>query len=1259
MVPSFSVYPKFVPDQVLTSGDLNSLFSYLDEQGRLTRTRLIGIGIVCGLQVKFTADPASVTITKGCGVTSKGYLVVFDEDKVYTHYKDYDKTKPEVYDKFENVDPLDQLCIVEDDDEEDDEDEDRKPLTPEYLNNKVVLIFVELPEKHNKNCDPNSCDDKGNHIHVRFIPMLVDKDDATQFLPVIGEEGEATALSLPEIRMPRFDVASTSLNGSKQLFSAYLKIFRPQDKFLERTGNALLNAYTTLKPLFPGTDDENDDLFELETDYDFLLDGNMDKSNLLNIQYYYDFFSDLISAYNELRQKAHASVCVCCPDENTFPRHLMLGEAIGFDEQSSAFRQRFISSPLFCRCEEDSDVLRELLKKIIAMLKNVSIPPHLVPSKPGLRRLEELRTRAALNPGTLPVVVTPSILGKEFLSEKAIPFYYKTKGSNEPYLFKLWNPERTKRKTERQILSYRSYEYRNPSDDFVKNPLMYDLEPYNFFRIEGHIGKQFDDVLGAVSKIRNDNRLPFNIVALGSDFPTALAIFTSQVAKNNWATIFSFVTKYPCYFEDLLSMYLDITARHSCCTAKSASDLLNVGVKGAQVAADVKKVKLENKAFLRAKLDYDAVPGTVAFTYKEMVDSGVIKERFSAGILPAAVTGDKPASASLAAIANKINLLSETIPDDINEFDFDDFDNRHEDFAETATAMRKSFTPKFVADNFEGIAVEALAAKTDPSCLRCIKVEMDTLMVEFVARALQLIKLEHLEFYLNANPGIQHKAGVPTGGTFIIVYHEKKIRKVDLPGLNLPIAILDRETVSVARSARPTGGSEKIAAAALAKTKLDLLIKDLSVKEDDDTTFNEAFSTIENGVVIADFYLPYLCGSDCLPVQATPPAPDKSVVADAGQDQTITLVTEESGLQHAATNLEGKASGPDAGKLESVWKEASNDASVKFEDIHKLNTKVDFSKAGKYTFELTVTDSVGGGTAKDEMEITVNRRESQPLTVNAGGDITIALPVNRVNLTGSVTNPDGGTLDILWDISEGPNRPAISSPNSLSTSVTGLVQGNYRFKLTVKDEEHIPASGEVKVTVLPKDCGNLSTIRTSFQVFATGASQDQILELTRRFQSLNDIASFFKAVGDNDVSNLSSEKQLDFFQAERINERLVNWLVGLSQIIKDSDRSVIHALSLKLYAVLVQLGIYIVCSKNEDFDKERITMIKPFLQMESDTNIWGLNIKQGGFLKVRTAEVKEVINIIAAELAKIIANGEATTTKPGYATILKKISNNI
>ena len=79
-------YIVFEPDQILTNDHLNELFNYLDQQNRWTRNKLIGIGIVCGLDI--IQHTGIIEITKGCGVTSQGYLILQDTSH-YAYYMPY------------------------------------------------------------------------------------------------------------------------------------------------------------------------------------------------------------------------------------------------------------------------------------------------------------------------------------------------------------------------------------------------------------------------------------------------------------------------------------------------------------------------------------------------------------------------------------------------------------------------------------------------------------------------------------------------------------------------------------------------------------------------------------------------------------------------------------------------------------------------------------------------------------------------------------------------------------------------------------------------------------------------------------------------------------------------------------------------------------------------------------------------------------------------------------------------------------------
>ena len=206
MIPTAanSDYPKFVADQVLTSDNLNDLFGYLDEQGRMTRTNLSGIGIVCGLKVKTAADGSSITISKGVGVTSSGYLVTVPEI-TYTKRTTniFDAVKCEYYSKFVNIAAKTQLFNLWELKQEA-ATEGTTLLNNTFLTDgeKIVLIFVELLEENNKNCDPNSCDDKGVKVTVNFRPLLVEKANVAGLLSGAGA-GANPWLTLPELTMKR------------------------------------------------------------------------------------------------------------------------------------------------------------------------------------------------------------------------------------------------------------------------------------------------------------------------------------------------------------------------------------------------------------------------------------------------------------------------------------------------------------------------------------------------------------------------------------------------------------------------------------------------------------------------------------------------------------------------------------------------------------------------------------------------------------------------------------------------------------------------------------------------------------------------------------------------------------------------------------------------------------------------------------------------------------------------------------------------
>ena len=347
MTPEHTIFPEFVPDQVLTSDHLNDMFEYLDEQGRMTRTNLIGIGIVCGLQIKTVGN--TITITKGVGVTSEGYLIRQETDMVYTAFKSYDALKEEYYNKFVNtgLNPKTQkFDLLELKENATETGSSLLSVIPAGLNQYVVLLFVELLHNQNKNCDPNSCDDKGINIAATIRPLLIFKNE-THLNSLLGATGNPLNFSpfygLPEVKMPRYNVPNSfNLVESEDVLKVYVSILNPT--FLQKVQDTLTLAHTTFSG-FLGTTGTNP-FTGLKSSFNFISSLST-KNQILHLQYYYDIFSDLLLAYDEFRKLGNGILSTCCPNTSLFPRHLLLGEAVPTTTMISNYRHYFIYSPLF------------------------------------------------------------------------------------------------------------------------------------------------------------------------------------------------------------------------------------------------------------------------------------------------------------------------------------------------------------------------------------------------------------------------------------------------------------------------------------------------------------------------------------------------------------------------------------------------------------------------------------------------------------------------------------------------------------------------------------------------------------------------------------------------------------------------------------------------------------------------------------------------------------------------------------------------
>ena len=125
------VYPYFEENQVLSAQNLNDLVNYLINEDGLTRSYLNGVGIVCGLSPSISEEGDAILVSKGFGITSLGLLIRIDEDLRFTHYNEGVNIEPSQFLRNCNIN---------------DEIDDGCSFKPAIVNNESIEV-VELVEE--------------------------------------------------------------------------------------------------------------------------------------------------------------------------------------------------------------------------------------------------------------------------------------------------------------------------------------------------------------------------------------------------------------------------------------------------------------------------------------------------------------------------------------------------------------------------------------------------------------------------------------------------------------------------------------------------------------------------------------------------------------------------------------------------------------------------------------------------------------------------------------------------------------------------------------------------------------------------------------------------------------------------------------------------------------------------------------------------------------------------------------------------------
>lgn len=526
-------YPVFEGSQVLTSEQLNDLFNYLDQQNRYTRSKLIGIGVVCGLNVSAEVD--SVNLSKGIGITSDGFLIRMPDCKMryrrqyalpggvfYDPFGDFDDDG--VYSQDEDINLYELLSSVPSEGLYEEIDND-------FLNDKYMLIYLECFDRDPRSCLGKNCEDLGKEriftirklaVNQSGLIKILEKKDGTIGNPFFT----SSSLKFIDLQKPLFQPDSVECASYEGFTNHYIDIIKGNENVenvfellfgVGRNNGLLLQTYDEFEPVlnyaynYKNPLTGNTRYSNVKSDIKEILGGSKDPQSY-SIQYVYEYLCLLIQAYHEYAEMAELLASACSPVKE-FSLHILLGK-IKFDAEKeedeldllglSRFRHQFLQPKIFNQQKELERKVISLHKRLVLMIESYDI--------------------TKISNDNLPLKITPTETGG-LLGNTSIPHYLLPDASGIAYgiqrtqLNREWNYEltTTSRKANR-VISYQDNlliagESIPSMRNLIETPLFFNKKNYSY-RVEGIFGKDVTTVAELENKQRDGFNLPYEILPI-------------------------------------------------------------------------------------------------------------------------------------------------------------------------------------------------------------------------------------------------------------------------------------------------------------------------------------------------------------------------------------------------------------------------------------------------------------------------------------------------------------------------------------------------------------------------------------------------------------------------------------------------------------------------------------------------------------------------------------------------------------------------
>jgi hypothetical protein len=1084
-------YELFRENQLLTHEQLNRFIRYFEDQDRLTRTCLIGVGLVCGLSARLKNNV--ITVSQGCAVTTDGDLLKLEttDYKFFKAYSNLTRGKGDpiydpffppastgtqvklwelmVTDKVEVGTPPDGLANF-------------KTIVGSDIDDMVALLYLEYYLSEPDDCTAIDCDHLGQLQNAKIKVLLISQQDMDKVInseptEIIADhiyksyyEAYTKYFVLPELKAQRLPMTSLNTASLGALTKGYTNI-------ISNGTSALINAIEDLYSTFQFILDPTK-YFKIATIKNKLNTVLTSSVKPFQVQYLYDFYKDMMDSYNEMKDTIYNAIYICCPDKYAFPKHIMLGivnDDLG--PKPPKYRHYFYPSPAVTKNKSYLSVVKSMFNKMVDMANGFTLP-----AQPAAVR------------------ITPSVDADKQMEWKAIPFYYK----NAAALRANWSYYRTMRGIDKNVLSYHGVEYgENP---FTKNPLDYDLDKNNFFRIEGHQGKKVQEAMEAILGIKEGKSLPFDVVAVRMDEKLKMEINLED---------------FSCQFDDLNAVLNAWIVEQDCLYAKTVKffssfdnagkNRLPVKTSGIKAAGATRFEASPNTSFKAAETtqyskSYSASSSAVStnytlpkatYTYQvdDTVNNNLSLEDDTVGIAFMMIQQDYIYQLGDAYIGmlmqladqnDKIKLLTAdqreiayNIPvriiarindvtrykpfevKDLNTDVLNDYKNAIDALCDEAEASRTKAEiifakTSYVKQGYEALYLSALVELTE-NC--CAADKLKALMEEIENRKEKILESLSFANYAAQHTGLEHKAGVHRGGTFVLLY--ASVKPTTSNGASALVAAGAPSSAAKSRTAKK---AQRDIADYYAEDEDTFLLELVNQKEDVDapTIIKEYVTaqglnaasitgkvkmnyllnranvfaaqlaadlkdTVSNEMVVADFCIPYICCSDCPPMVFVMPKQKYSLAlpkAIACSDDTLLPFQKEpaDGAVAASTGFEDTVLTKDG---------------TTFFDPSKVK-EADFGKDITFTIDGQVTECtikvVKHPVAKFSFKI-----------IEENADIIV------VQYTNESDDATGKQYEYEWNFGDGNGVKKVSTKDPITITNKKSVFGSAQsFKVTLK-----------------------------------------------------------------------------------------------------------------------------------------------------------------------------------------------------------------